>query len=71
MPGDALPAFSVVVPTYGRQAPLVRLLEALACLDYPRDRIEAIIVDDGGPAPLEAVLDPFRDRLNVTLLRQE
>jgi len=68
---EKLPYFSVVAPTFGRSAQLARLLEALACLDYPRDRIEAIIVDDGGPAPLEAVLDPFRDRLNVTLLRQE
>lgn len=43
-----LPHFSIVVPTYRRPAILARCLEALARLDYPHDRFEAIVVDDGG-----------------------
>ncbi len=45
-----LPRFSIVVPTYRRPAILAGCLDAVARLDYPRDRFEAIVVDDGGGA---------------------
>src|SRR5215470_2400148 len=45
-----LPRFSIVVPTYRRAAILAECLDAVARLDYPRDRFEAIVVDDGGGA---------------------
>jgi GT2 family glycosyltransferase len=62
------PLFSIVVPTYARPKPLAACLDALARLDYPRDRFEVIVVDDGSPAPPKALVASFRDRLNVTLL---
>ena len=43
-----LPAASVVVPTRGRREQLSRCVAALAALDYPQDRLELIVVDDGG-----------------------
>ena len=67
--GRTEPTFSVVVPTYARPGPLRGCLEALARLDYPRERFEVLVIDDGGPAGLEAVVAPLRGRLNVTLLR--
>jgi GT2 family glycosyltransferase len=45
-----LPRFSIVVPTYRRPAILAGCLDAVSRLDYPRDRFEAIVVDDGGGA---------------------
>jgi GT2 family glycosyltransferase len=41
------PTFSIVVPTYRRPTELGATLGALARLEYPRDRIEVIVVDDG------------------------
>ncbi len=49
----ALPTFSIVVPAHGRPDPLVRCLRAIARLDYPPDRFETVVVDDGTPEPLE------------------
>jgi GT2 family glycosyltransferase len=40
--------FSVIVPTRNRKARLKALLQSLTELDYPRDRYEVIVVDDGG-----------------------
>ena len=60
--------FSVVVPTYDRPAEVAGLLEALARQTYPRERFEVVLVDDGGAAPLDAVVEPFRDRLQLKLL---
>ena len=62
------PLCSVIVPTLRRPAQLAECLAALAELDYPGDRYEVIVVDDGGDVPLESVLAPFRDRLRLTLL---
>lgn len=46
------PFFSIIVPTYGRDAALRRCLEALNCLDYPPERYEIIIAYDGdSPVP--------------------
>jgi GT2 family glycosyltransferase len=67
----ACPRFSVIVPTHGRPAELTRCLEALAHLDYPRDRFEVIVVDDGSGAPPEDVIERVRGRLPVTLVAHE
>ena len=60
-----------MIPTYGRPRQLADCLWSLARLDYPRDRLEVLVVDDGSPVPLDdAVLTPFRSQLRVTLIRQ-
>ena len=67
---DVLPFFSIVIPTYNRPGPLATCLTALAHLDYPRDRFEVIVVDDGGDVRLDAPTTPFHSLLNLTLHRQ-
>ncbi len=51
-PGPALedarlPRVSVVIPTLDARALLERCLSALVASDYPRDRVEVIVVDNG------------------------
>lgn len=65
------PFFSVVVPTYNRPALLRDCLEALAGLDYPAERYEVVVVDDGGVQPLDATVASFQGRLDIKLLRQD
>ena len=57
---------SIVIPTYGRPDQLAACLDSLEALDYPRDRFEVIVVDDGSPQPLP----PYGGALRVTLVRQ-
>ena len=66
----ALPTFSIVIPTYNRPDRLVTCLQALAALDYPRDRLEVIVVDDGSPTPAVSQSLGARDAIDVRLLRQ-
>jgi glycosyltransferase involved in cell wall biosynthesis len=65
-----LPSVSIVIPTYRRPGQLGECLQSLARLDYPRDLLEVVVVDDGGPTPLDPVVAPFRSTLGLTLLRQ-
>lgn len=65
-----LPSFSIVIPTYSRPDQLGTCLQALSGLAYPPDRLEVLVVDDGGEVPLDAVVTPFRSDLALTLIRQ-
>lgn len=62
--------FSIVIPTYNRPERLQQCLDAIAQLEYPRDRFEVVVVDDGSDSPIEPVVTVFRDRLNLTLIQQ-
>ncbi|MUG93847.1 glycosyltransferase [Scytonema sp. UIC 10036] len=62
--------FSIIIPTYNRPEQLTNCLNSLTRLDYPRDRFEVIVVDDGSTTPLESVVAPFYKELNFTLLKQ-
>jgi glycosyltransferase involved in cell wall biosynthesis len=63
-----LPFISIVVPTFRRPEKVGQLLTSLCVVDYPRDRFELVLVDDGGGIDLEPTIGPFRDRLDVVLL---
>ena len=65
---ESIPFFSVIVPTYGRIGRLADCLESITRLDYPADRFEVIVVDDGSQEPPHALIDRFRDRVRLTLL---
>jgi GT2 family glycosyltransferase len=64
------PYFSIIIPTYARPRQLATCLRSLARLDYPRNRFEVIVVDDGSETPPEAVVASFCGHLDVTLLTQ-
>lgn len=64
------PFFSIVIPTYERPSQLSDCLASLARLDYPRERFEVVVVNDGGKQPLDALVGAFRHRLNLKLLGQ-
>ncbi len=66
-----VPFFSIVIPTYNRPEQVAVCLQACAGLDYPRDRFEVILVDDGGAIPLDPVVAPFQGELTLKLLRQK
>lgn len=63
------PTFSVVVPTRNRPDALARCLGALAALDYPRDRFEVIVVDDGGADSVRSA-DPALARMDIRILHK-
>ena len=64
------PFFSIIIPTYNRPVQLAACLEALCRLDYPRNHLEVIVVDDGSRTSLQPVVGCFFDQLDVTLLTQ-
>jgi GT2 family glycosyltransferase len=64
------PSTSVVIPTYQRPEQLIACLDAVSRLDYPRTRLEVIVVNDGGAPPPEAELAALRERVDLTVVTQ-
>jgi len=62
--------FSIVSPTYNRPKQLSSCLQAIAQLNYPPNLFEVIVVDDGSEIPLDNVIDPLKDKLNLLMLTQ-
>jgi GT2 family glycosyltransferase len=61
--------YSLVIPTYNRPDMLVRCLEHLTALDYPLERLEVLVIDNGGPERNSAALArPFEGRLPLRYL---
>lgn len=63
--------YTFVVPTYRRPEVLARCLEQLARLDYERDDIEILILDNGAPYDSRAVVDSFAQRLPLSYTLNE
>jgi GT2 family glycosyltransferase len=64
----SLPSVALVIPTYNGRRFLTECLDSVAALDYPRDLLETIVVDNGstdGTAELLATSYPW-----VRVLRQ-
>ena len=62
---------SVIIPTYNRLANLTKCLRAIDGVDFPRDRFEVIVVDDGGSVPVRSAIDESAVGLDITLVWQD
>lgn len=63
--------FSIIIPTYERPAQISKCLESIAKLDYPKNKFEVVVVDDGSINPPEKLVNSYKDRLNITLITQK
>jgi glycosyltransferase involved in cell wall biosynthesis len=66
-----LPLISIVIPTYNRPQTLQSCLQALTQLQYPRERFEVIVVDDGSSMSLAPIVQPFQSQLSLIFLQQQ
>jgi GT2 family glycosyltransferase len=63
---------SVVIPTRNRSDDLRGCMRALASQDFPREKYEAIVCDDGSEEDISKVVDEFRQTgFEARYLRQE
>ena len=71
--GDGFPPidFSIIVPTFQRPEGLRRCLAALSRMDYPADRYEVIVVDDGSDPPVEPLVCEAVGAATCRFIRQE
>jgi cellulose synthase/poly-beta-1,6-N-acetylglucosamine synthase-like glycosyltransferase len=60
-----IPTASVVVAVRNGAASIEACVRSLLCLDYPRDRLELIVVDNASTDHTRVVLGRYRDRIRI------
>ncbi|MFC5407298.1 glycosyltransferase family 2 protein [Cohnella soli] len=60
---------TVVIPVHNQALPLSLTLQAFARQDVPPDRFRIVIVDDGSAEPISAVVESYKEDLNLCLIR--
>lgn len=63
--------FTIIIPTYNRPDRLRQCLQSIAQIDYPSDRFEVIVVDDGSTVPVEDEIALFEDDFTLKLITQK
>jgi cellulose synthase/poly-beta-1,6-N-acetylglucosamine synthase-like glycosyltransferase len=66
--GDEWPAVTITVPCYNEEHAIRRTLERLLALDYPKDRLQILVISDASSDGTDDVVRRFADR-GVELLR--
>jgi len=64
------PTATIVVPTFARLPSLRRCLDGITHLEATTFSFEVVVVDDGGPEPLDALVAAYAHRLDLRLVRQ-
>lgn len=66
-----LPSVSVIVPVWNEETTVLKTIFSLLKLNYPKDKLSVLIVDDGSTDNTWQVIQRFRRNKQVRLLRKE
>lgn len=65
-----LPTVAIVVPCYNEETSIKTTLSSLAALEYPRGKLEVIVVDDGSSDDTLAVARSFSEHTNIRVFHK-
>lgn len=71
---DALPYYpsaTIIVPCWNEESTVTKTVESLLALNYPKDKLNIFIVDDGSTDHTWEVIQKFKSNPQVTLIKKE
>lgn len=71
IPSTDTPVVAVIVPCWNEAGTVAATCESLLALDYPKNRLEIILVDDGSTDATPAAMAPFALHPQVRIVRKE
>lgn len=71
VPATATPRVAVVVPCWNEATTVIPTVESLLNLDYPKDKLEVILVNDGSTDGTGVAMDTFQGHPQVTIIHKE
>lgn len=69
--GARTPSVTIAVPCFNEERTLARTIESLLAIDYPKDKLEVVIVNDGSTDNTAAVADGFEGHEQVRVFHKE
>ncbi|MFZ2167887.1 MAG: glycosyltransferase [Minisyncoccia bacterium] len=70
-PGGEEPTVAIIVPCWNESTTVAATCESLLALDYPKEKLEIILVDDGSTDATPEVMARFADHPQVRTIRKE
>lgn len=70
-PVQKFPVVSVIVPVWNEERTLAATVNSLLALDYPKDKLDIIIVDDGSTDGTRQVANTFKRHSQVRVFHKE
>lgn len=71
MPGTNTPKIAIIVPCWNEQDTIDGTVASLLALDYPKDKLEIILVNDGSTDNTKEVMDSYADNPQITVIHKE
>lgn len=65
------PTVAVMVPCYNEQDTVVKTVNSLLALDYPREKLRIVVIDDGSKDDTWNNVQQFSDNQSVVLLQKQ
>ena len=65
------PSVSIIVPCFNEEDTVAATVESLLNLEYPKEKITLVLVNDGSTDNTRAVVDQYKDHPQVKLIHKE
>ncbi len=70
-PGGETPAVAIIVPCWNEATTVAATTQSLLALDYPKEKLEIILVDDGSTDATPEVMARFAEHPQVRIITKE
>ncbi len=71
MDGSAFPSVSIIIPCYNEEHTVAGPIDSVLALDYPAEKLTAVVVDDGSKDGTPKTLEAYRAHPQVKIIRKE
>lgn len=68
---NQMPSVTIIVPCFNEEKTIEKTLHSLLALDYPKEKIKIMVVDDGSTDNTREVLNKFAYLQNIEIHRKE
>lgn len=65
------PSVTIIVPCYNEERTVRVTIESLLTLDYPKDKLNIIVVDDGSKDKTWDVISSYKDNPQISIFKKE
>ncbi|HEY0979714.1 MAG TPA: glycosyltransferase [Candidatus Paceibacterota bacterium] len=65
------PKVAIIVPCWNEESTIDGTVRSLLALDYPKDKLEIVLVNDGSTDNTKAVMDSYAGNPQITVLHKE
>jgi cellulose synthase/poly-beta-1,6-N-acetylglucosamine synthase-like glycosyltransferase len=70
-PGLVFPKVAIIVPCWNEETTIDGTVQSLLALDYPKDKLRIILVNDGSTDNTKEVMDTYLDNPQITVRHKE